>query len=107
MRRIVVGLGLLVGCASASAQGPAAWRPHRGSGVCVASTSTAGSPELGAPSGCREIEIGSDAWTRAETLLRPSGPHRYAIDPITTAAERAHRPDACCYQVQYPPPPPG
>lgn len=86
-----------VGCAQ-----PSPWRA--GSAVCLASPSAGGSidPATHCPTA---IDTAGPAFSAADALLRPAGPHRYQLDPITTTTERGRVAGACCYQLQYPPPP--
>lgn len=89
----------LSGCASAvDAQAPAARRV--GGSVCVAASSTIGTPPSGAASGCAGLRPGSSAWQPAVDL-HVCTHCEFTYDDATTRAERASPTHAteCCYHA--------
>ncbi len=107
MPRCFVLLGLLValdGCVASSCAQPSAWQV--GGVSCLASPAASGAadPATGCPGA---IDRAGPDFEALDALTFPGGPHRYAYEAITTASERRTRASACCYTLEYPPPPGG
>lgn len=93
----------IAGCGVVGAQ-PAAWAA--GGVTCVASPAPNGTPE--STTGCPPtIDTHGPDFAALDAITRSGGPHRYLLDVATTTAERRSRSTACCYTIDYPPPPGG
>lgn len=106
MRRVVGSLLLVLaaGCTSLGGAQPSAWRAGGLSCVAAPAANGAADPATGCPIG---IDRPGSDFSALDALTRPAGPHRYALEGATTSAERRGHPTACCYTLEYPPPPPG
>lgn len=100
---VLAVLCALAGCNVVGAQ-PAAWETNGAACLSAPAPNGAPDPATGCPTA---IDTQGPDFAALDAVSRSGGPHRYVLDPIASAAEQRTRPHACCYRVDYPPPPGG
>jgi hypothetical protein len=96
----------MIACSVVGAQ-PTAWRGGANGGVpCLSAPAPNGPPDPA--TGCpTAIDTAGRDFAALDSITGSGGPHRYVFEPTTTAAERSTHATACCYLIEYPPPPGG